>query len=307
MPTTLDLEEARVRWQQLGEDPGLAPIARFHGRWLETLGGRPVATVALQLTPTDAERAVRAGEPLLLAGEVEVDVDELDGEVRLVAEALRDAGRGPASDVARAVASAPVPFGELAGAALRGDEAAIEAGAFSLHLPLDPLRSLLQLAAQPVLWTVAEQAATLVDLDRWQRGYCPVCGAWPLYGELVGPQRERHLRCGRCGAGWVWAILLCPYCGNDDHRTLGTLGNPEDREHRRVDVCERCTGYLKAIASYSRAPAPLLAAEDAATVHLDVAARERGYARPGLVPDPAVVGVPRTARAPDRSFDVAEG
>ena len=74
-----------------------------------------------------------------------------------------------------------------------------------------------------MLWEAAARCAALTDIDKWDRGYCPVCGAWPALAELVGAEKRRVLRCGRCGTWWSWLVLLCPYCGNDDHRTLGTL------------------------------------------------------------------------------------
>lgn len=308
MPTNAELEDARVRWQQLAADGGgLASIAGFQVRRLEALGSRPAPDVRLQLDAAEAARAVQAGEPLLLAGGMEVDLGEVEAELRDVAALLRDVAEGPARQAARAVASAPISFDELLAAALRGDGAGIEAGAFQLDVPADEIATILELAVQPALWAAAEQAAVLNDFLGWHRGYCPVCGAWPLYAELVGAQKERHLRCGRCGARWAWAVLLCPYCGNDDHRTLGFLENPDEREHRRVDVCDRCKGYLKAIASFTPAASPQLAAEDAATVHLDLAARERGYARPGTPPDPALAGVPRSVREPAPPQDMETG
>jgi FdhE protein len=88
-------------------------------------------------------------------------------------------------------------------------------------------------------------------------------------------------------------VLLCPYCGNDDHRTLGTLRSEDSRD--RVDVCERCHGYVKAVATFTSVAAVRLAAEDAATVHLDVGARAAGYTRPGTV-DVATAGIPRLVR-----------
>ena len=33
-------------------------------------------------------------------------------------------------------------------------------------------------------------------------GYCPICGAWPLLGELRGVELSRFSRCAGCGAGW---------------------------------------------------------------------------------------------------------
>ena len=158
-----------------------------------------------------------------------------------------------------------------------------------------------------MLWEAAARSATLTDVDRWDRGYCPVCGSWPALAELVGAEKRRVLRCGRCGTSWSWLVLLCPYCGNDDHRSLGTLTEDaipssagsatsgESRSKDRVDVCERCHGYVKSVATFHSVPTPRLAAEDAATVHLDVGAREAGYTRPGTV-DVAVAGIPRLVR-----------
>jgi len=140
-----------------------------------------------------------------------------------------------------------------------------------------------------------------------------VCGAWPALAELVGAEKRRVLRCGRCGTAWSWLVLLCPYCGNDDHRSLGTLAPESERPgafeggsagageagpgrtRDRVDVCERCHGYLKSVATFHSVPTPQLAAEDAATVHLDLGARERRYTRPGAV-DVEAAGIPRLVR-----------
>ncbi len=308
MPTTQDLEEARLRWRQLADgEPGLAPIADFHSRWLAGMSSRAAPAVTLELGSEPAARAVRNGEPLLVAGGLEVDLSELEQELREIASILRETAKGEASRVARAIASAPVSFSDLLAAALRSDDAKIESEAFRLNVSASELKPMLELALQPALWAAAEQALALTEFRPWERGYCPVCGAWPLYAELVGAQRERHLRCGRCGTRWAWAILLCPYCGNDDHRALGSLQNEEERDYRRVDVCEQCRGYLKAIAAFTPVSAPQLAAEDAATVHLDLVARDRGYERPGRPPDSANAGVPRSVREPAPPHDLVEG
>lgn len=177
--------------------------------------------------------------------------------------------------------------------ALNGNAGAIARAATERGYDPAAFAQLLELALQPALWAAAARCATLTEIDRWDRGYCPVCGAWPALAELVGAEKRRVLRCGRCGTSWSWLVLLCPYCGNDDHRTLGTLTSEDSRD--RVDVCERCHGYVKAVATFTSVPTPRLAAEDAATVHLDVGAREAGYTRPGAV-DVETAGIPRLLR-----------
>lgn len=176
---------------------------------------------------------------------------------------------------------------------LDGDRGAIEREAFRLQLETGPLAQILELALQPFLWQAASQLAGLTDLDRWDRGYCPVCGAWPGLAELVGPEKHRVLRCLRCATGWSWGVLLCPYCGNDDHRRLGVL--LEEGSSERIDVCEACHGYVKAITSYTSVSPAMLAAEDVATADLDVVAADGGYRRPGDI-DVATAGIPRSSR-----------
>ena len=143
-------------------------------------------------------------------------------------------------------------------------------------------------AVAPLLRAYAERLLPLVQrLDDgspenavWQQGYCPICGGWPVLAELRGIELAQYLRCASCGSGWRSRRLFCPYCGNDDHHTLHML--TIDGEQRfRISVCDRCKGYLKVGNAFDPPPAELLAIDDVASLHLDVAAIERGYHRPG--------------------------
>jgi hypothetical protein len=134
-------------------------------------------------------------------------------------------------------------------------------------------------AAMPLL---AQGAAALPmeAAESWQQGYCPVCAAWPLLAELRGMEQARRLRCGRCGTDWRGELLHCVFCGERNHASLGSLRQDAVLERATVDTCASCGGYLKAI----RTLTPLSFAElwltDLETVELDLAARQRGYARP---------------------------
>jgi FdhE protein len=232
----------------------------------------------------------------------------VDRELRRIARNLSETSvEGSAGQrTAERLATAELDVGPLLDDALNGDTDAIARAAAAGRYDPTAFAQLIELALQPVLWEAAARSAALTDVDRWDRGYCPVCGSWPALAELVGAEKRRVLRCGRCGTAWSWLVLLCPYCGNDDHRTLGTLSEEassvptsstsgESRSKDRVDVCERCHGYVKSIATFHSVPTPRLGAEDAATVHLDVGAREAGYVRPGTV-DVAIAGIPRLVR-----------
>jgi FdhE protein len=141
------------------------------------------------------------------------------------------------------------------------------------------LETLARQAVAPVLRAYADRLFALVDSTEWTRGYCPICGSWPLLGELRGVELAKWLRCAACGVGWRTQRLVCPYCANDDYRSLGSL-SVEGEQRFRVSVCERCHGYLKVANAFDPPSAELLPLDDVASLHLDVAAIERGYQRP---------------------------
>jgi FdhE protein len=266
----------------------------------------PTPDIALDLTAEAATEAIAAGRSLLGEGELVCESNDVATELRRLARNLSETSAlgSAAQRTAERLATDDLDIGPLLEHALNGDAEEIARAAAAGGYDETAFAQLVELALQPVLWAAAARCAALTDIDRWDRGYCPVCGAWPALAELVGAEKRRVLRCGRCGTWWSWLVLLCPYCGNDDHRTLGTLipedpatasASGESRSKHRVDTCEHCHGYLKSIATFTSVPTPRLAAEDAATVDLDVGARAAGYTRPGTV-DVAVAGIPRLVR-----------
>ena len=141
----------------------------------------------------------------------------------------------------------------------------------------DQLSSLAWLAVSPMLAGYARQLLPYLDrgLSLWDRGYCPVCGAWPGFVELAGLARERWLRCLSCGTRWV-APRACTYCLSESPLALGLEGDPR----YALEACDRCQGYLKTVRAFEPSPTELLPVDDLASVHLDTLAHERGYARP---------------------------
>lgn len=153
---------------------------------------------------------------------------------------------------------------------------ALAAGA---GLSPESLATLAELAVAPIMRAIAERVAG-AGPERWSEGYCPLCGAWPTLVEMRGLDRQRHLRCSRCGEGWRRDLLHCAYCGERDHERQKAFAAEGEEESRRVEACDSCSGYTKAIATLAAIPAAELALEDLATVELDLVALERGYRRP---------------------------
>lgn len=115
----------------------------------------------------------------------------------------------------------------------------------------------------------------------WGLGYCPLCGAWPGFAELCGVERTRYLRCVRCGAAWRAHGLSCAFCGNADHKALGSLVAADAGPSKwTIEVCHRCRGYLKAFTRLTVGEPAQAMLDDLGSVELDLVAQERGFHRP---------------------------
>jgi FdhE protein len=121
-------------------------------------------------------------------------------------------------------------------------------------------------------------SAQVAETD--EHGYCPICGAWPALAEARGLERERRLRCTRCGGDWRTEWLRCPYCGVRDHLQLGALAPEGAVETRKAETCAACRRYVKTVTTLAATPADEVALQDLATLELDLAALTHGYEGP---------------------------
>ena len=141
------------------------------------------------------------------------------------------------------------------------------------------LRGLAPLIAMPMLQSCRRAWAERVPMD-WAYGFCPICGGWPALAEKRGLDGARHLRCGCCGGDWRTEWLRCPFCGEADHEKLGSLVSPDKLGRETIEVCDRCSGYVKTMTTLRAIRPEHVVLQDLATVVLDIAALERGYRRP---------------------------
>ena len=125
----------------------------------------------------------------------------------------------------------------------------------------------------------ADAMALFPEGPRWERGACWVCGDPALLAELRGNAQARHLRCGRCGASWGYPRLACVHCGNEEPSSRGVLLPSARAGTSRVETCDACRGYLKAIVTHDPVPPDLLAVVDLETLPLDFLARANGFER----------------------------
>ncbi len=110
---------------------------------------------------------------------------------------------------------------------------------------------------------------------------CPFCGGWPqvsvLRNEAGAEGSSRHLICAMCGTAWPMRRVLCVHCGEDDERRLLYFHAPEF-DHVRVDACDSCHYYLKAV-DLARLGLAVAIVDEVASAALDLWAHERGYTK----------------------------
>jgi FdhE protein len=170
---------------------------------------------------------------------------------------------------------------ELLGHVSDGDYPYLAARAEEQALDPHLLWTLAQSALKPILRAWCDELAPLVHTGgEWEKACCFICGAPASLGELQGNEQAKHLRCGQCGADWLIRRLKCIYCGTEDPSLLGILYPEGRRENVRVEVCDKCHGYLKVVARFAPASPEELAVEDLSTLYLDCLAQGRGYRRP---------------------------
>jgi FdhE protein len=186
-----------------------------------------------------------------------------------------------ARQIRRAVEQDELQLAEVWQALALGNWRRMELIAMDLELEPDILYLLAQNSLKPALRVWANELSQSVNLEQWQCGYCPMCGSLPVLAEIQGKEGARHLRCGLCGTGWPYPRLKCAFCASANYKSLGYISVEGEEEKYRLQTCEACRGYLKVVITYDSLSVDLLPLEDLATLHLDLIAVERQYARSG--------------------------
>jgi formate dehydrogenase maturation protein FdhE len=136
---------------------------------------------------------------------------------------------------------------------------------------------------QPYLRWVAESGARPVgrEVSAGER-YCPFCGGSPQVSflqnkETTAESGNRDLICATCLSSWGFRRVVCANCGEERPAKLGYFHSPEF-EHVRIEACDTCHHYIKAV-DLTRVgfAAPIVDEIDAAP--LDLWAREHGYTK----------------------------
>ena len=186
----------------------------------------------------------------------------------------------PKMSTLKAVLHADIDMALLFTASLCQDGDRIKEVASLSGADTEALHAIVALLPVPLLHACNRRWASSISAS-WVEGYCPVCGSWPVFAEVRGIERNRYFRCGRCGGGWHARALCCPYCAMSDHEELVSLVSERGAGTNAViEACQRCLGYVKTFTTLQGCAPGAVMLEDLASVDLDVAAIEHGFARP---------------------------
>lgn len=180
--------------------------------------------------------------------------------------------------VKRGDVTVPLLFEALAA----DDKAPLEKSARDMNADAGVLSFLTYNSVAPSILRCVAHLATVIPQDAvWTaNGVCPVCGSAPGMATLE-KEGKRFLTCHFCRYAWNVPRTLCPFCGNEDQKEMKYFYSDEEPEYR-VNTCDHCQTYLKTVDTRKLDRILYLPLEQAATLHLDLMAQEKGYRQPAF-------------------------
>lgn len=267
------LAEAMAELDKLAKRrPSLAVSCAVLREVLPALFREPSTETSVPLSMSVAHDKLASGIPLLRGEKVTLEPETFRHRWDAVCEAVGRQNPG-ARDLADAIPDRQFLLDEV----LAGRPDSVHEAADAAHVDPSLTATILRLTTYPALAEIAKGLEPLRLQASWEGGFCPVCGSWPLLGEFRGLEQLQFLRCGFCASEWKFPRLRCPFCNNRDHRTLGYFHIEDEEARYRSATCESCKGYLKITSTLAALSPPQVLVADLATLHLDLAAADRGY------------------------------
>ncbi len=275
------VSEKLLRLTQLRKQrPQYAEIYDFYSGLCEFLQDKDASWLdcspELQSWPTRRQ----AGFPLLSRDAVQIDVPATNQFLCQLIDSLIELGKEGGAElqlVRQAFTSGQLASDQLLLACLEKNREPLEAAATAVEVP----SALLEYVCSTALAFGLQQWRNRTPqpmLDDWQEGYCPTCGAVPSMGEFGGEEGQKRLHCSICATSWEMTRIKCSYCGNQESDSLEYFTAEGDSGYR-VDICRKCSCYLKVVDSRELGEGLPMDVEDLNTMHLDLLAQKEGFAK----------------------------
>ena len=260
--------------------PQYAEIYDFHTGLCQFLQQHQSQWLSFSTDLDGWEPRRQAGFPLLTGEALQIEVEPAGKFVAALIESLIELGQEGKAELklmAQAQNAGNIPIDKLLVACMEKDRAPLEAVAAEVEIPSALLEYVCSTALAFGLqnWCGSHSQPLF---DGWQEGYCPICGGIPAMGELVGEEGQKQLHCSICATGWKVTRLKCSYCGNEETDSLEYF-TAEGEVGYRVDICRKCSCYLKVVDSRELGEGLPMDVEDLNTMHLDLLAQKEGFAK----------------------------
>lgn len=134
-------------------------------------------------------------------------------------------------------------------------------------------------AALEVVFAAQARSLPVGEVPRKDDGSCPACGFVPLGGVVLAANKLRYLVCALCGTRWHSIRSQCIACRSGARVQYLTIDGGA-RGAAVAEACDDCQAYTKLFYE-ERAPGIEPAADDLASLALDLLVEEQGFARLG--------------------------
>jgi len=155
------------------------------------------------------------------------------------------------------------------------DDKMIEEWSTSLQIQPASLHLLLRAVSWVILHKRRRQIADFVDEFGWEKGYCPICGSFPVLSTIQEKGGVRRLHCDQCGHGWRFSRVICPYCEYESMKEM-TYFYVEDDPREAAYTCDQCKRYLVTLHQVSDLGVEDFDIAPLGLIHLDLIMQVRG-------------------------------
>jgi len=122
------------------------------------------------------------------------------------------------------------------------DEEQINDRARSIGIAPPVLKFFLRVLSRIILTKRAKDMAAEIAALPWDKGYCPVCGSFPMLA-VIREKGQRWLVCSQCAHQWSFPRTQCPYCEKESPEKTDFLYIEEEKDNMAF-TCDKCRRYL---------------------------------------------------------------
>jgi FdhE protein len=116
----------------------------------------------------------------------------------------------------------------------------------------------------------------LKETDQTEHSLCPICNSAPALSLFSKSNGSRSLICSFCWYEWEAKRISCPFCNNNDSKTLGYVAMDTEKGIR-ADYCDECKKYIKTIDLREYRNDFYLPLELIASIPFDIKMNEEGF------------------------------